>query len=323
MTTPDPQTDPIAGGGSTRLAFAVLKAALALGVIGLVAWALIGQFRRVPWDQIHPAPLPAALSVLCMAGVSGMQLVMFRRLLAAYGHTLPWPATLAAAWIPPLGKYVPGKVASVVGAVVIQRRSGVSGAVAVSVALMLDGLAVVTGLIVSSPLLYWHPAVRDRLPTAWAWAVGLAITGLVALHPRVFSALVNALLRLLRRQPLTAVPPARRMLLPVLAAFGQWLLAGLGLWLMTWSVVDVPVKEIPRFTATAALAMTFSYLALFAPGGLGVREGLYLLALGPVIGPAAAIVVVAMRVVQTIIELALAGIGAVMLRRVTPAVQPG
>jgi uncharacterized membrane protein YbhN (UPF0104 family) len=53
----------------------------------------------------------------------------------------------------------------------------------------------------------------------------------------------------------------------------------------------------------------------FTPGGLGIREGLYLLTLGPTVGPAAAIVVVAMRVVQTLIEVLLAAVGAMLLRR--------
>ena len=61
--------------------------------------------------------------------------------------------------------------------------------------------------------------------------------------------------------------------------------------------------------------MTVSYLMPFTPGGLGIREGLYLLTLGPTVGPAAAIVVVAMRVVQTLIEVLLAGVGAMLLRR--------
>ena len=62
--------------------------------------------------------------------------------------------------------------------------------------------------------------------------------------------------------------------------------------------------------------MTFSYLALFAPGGLGVREGIYLLVLSPVIGAEkTAIVVVALRLAQTLLELLLAAIGLWLLRR--------
>jgi hypothetical protein len=222
-----------------------------------------------------------------------------------------------AAWVPPLGKYVPGKVASIAGAVYIQRQNGVPGSVAVSVALMLDGLAVIAGLIVSTPLLLWEP-VRRQMPSAWMWCGALAVCGLVALHPRVFAALVNFLLKKLGRSPLSTVPSAKMYAIPVLSSFAQWVFAGLGLWCMTRSVTDVSVSLIPLFIATAAFAMTFSYLALFSPGGIGVREGLFLMTLGPMMGAEragmVAIVVVAMRVVQTLIELSLAGVGFAALR---------
>ena len=100
----------------------------------------------------------------------------------------------------------------------------------------------------------------------------------------------------------------------MLASFGQWLFAGLALWLMTDAVVDVPISRLPLFIASAALAMTVSYLTPFAPGGIGIREGLYLLTLGPLVGPTTAVVVVAMRVIQTVIEILLAGAGAWLMR---------
>src|SRR5207249_4749164 len=142
----------------------------------------------------------------------------------------------------------------------------------------------------------------------------MTAVGLVLLHPRVFVGMLNIALRRLKRQPITQIPPIRKYLWPVLASFGQWIFAGLALWFMTAAVTDVSPALIPLFIASAALAMTVSYLAPFAPGGIGVREGLYLLTLGPVIGPKVAIVVVAMRIVQTMIELLLAAVGAALLR---------
>jgi uncharacterized membrane protein YbhN (UPF0104 family) len=90
----------------------------------------------------------------------------------------------------------------------------------------------------------------------------------------------------------------------------------LALWWMTASVAEIPPKQIGVFISIAALAMTISYLALFAPGGIGVREAIYLgtLSAMPDIGPKAAIVVAMMRLMQTLIEMALAGIGMLVLK---------
>src|SRR5215203_1745875 len=116
-----------------------VKLALTLLVVWYVARALVAQFKAVAWEDLHLTPGFAILSILATLGVAGVQLLAFISLLRAYGHRLPWRAALAAAWIPPLGKYVPGKVASMASAVYIQRQNGVPGSVAVSVALMMDG----------------------------------------------------------------------------------------------------------------------------------------------------------------------------------------
>lgn len=299
-----------------RLALIAVKLALFAVVLGFVSAALIDLFGQIQWDAIHFRPHLVGLSLLSMLGVSTVQLIMFRTLLSAYGYRLPWGVTLGLAWVPPLGKYVPGKVAAIAGAIHLQRRHGVPGAVAVSVAVMLDGLAVIAGLVVSAPLLIWHEGLSRDLPRAWLWCLLLALGGIAVLHPRVFITLLNFLLTRLKRQPLKIVPSLGKFMLPVLAGFAQWVFAGLGLWLMARAVTDaVPPSMIPLFISTAALAMTFSYLALFAAGGLGVREGIYLVTLKSILGAPVAVVVIAMRIVQTLIELTLAGVGMALLRR--------
>jgi uncharacterized membrane protein YbhN (UPF0104 family) len=286
-------------------------------VLYFVISALVRQFRAVDWATVHFRFGPAAAAIACIAGVSAMQLVARWTLLMAYGYPLDWRVQLPAAWVPQLGKYVPGGIASVGGAVYILRRHGVPAAIGLSVAVLLDALAVMAGLIVSTPLLLWQP-VREKFPLAWLACAGLILVGVVTLHPRVFVALLNLALRLIKRQPIAETPALSKYAWPVLASFGQWLFAGFGLWFMTMSVTPTPPSLIPLFIASAALAMTVSYLMPFTPGGLGIREGLYLITLGPTIGPAVAIVVVAMRVVQTVIEIVLAGVGMWVMRTAPP-----
>jgi len=286
-------------------------------VLYFVIRALVRQFQAVEWSQVDLKVFPALAAIACVFGVSAMQLVARWTLLIAYGYPLNWRVQLPVAWVPQLGKYVPGGIASVGGAVYLLRKHGVPGAIGLSVAVLLDALAVMAGLIVSTPLLLWRP-VRERMPLAWLACAAMVIVGVIMLHPRVFVGLLNFALRLIKRQPIAQTPPLAKYLLPVLASFGQWLFAGFGLWFMTMAVTPVQLSMIPLFIASAALAMTVSYLMPFTPGGLGIREGLYLITLGPTIGPRVAIVVVAMRVIQTVIEILLAGIGAWVMRR-TPA----
>ena len=284
-------------------------------VLAFVAVALVRQLKQVEWSQVRFRAVPAAVAIACVLGVSGMQLAARWTLLIAYGYRLNWRVQLPAAWVPQLGKYVPGGIASVGGAVYLLRRHGVPSAVGLSVSVLLDALAVMAGLIVSTPLLLWGP-VRETLPMGWLAGAAMIVIGLVLLHPPIFVGLLNFALKKIRRQPIAQAPRLAQYRWPVLASFGQWVFAGFALWLMTAAVTTVDAKLIPLFIGSAALAMTVSYLMPFAPGGIGIREGLYLLTLGPTIGPAVAIVVVAMRLVQTLIEVLLAAVGWRVMRQV-------
>jgi uncharacterized membrane protein YbhN (UPF0104 family) len=104
--------------------------------------------------------------------------------------------------------------------------------------------------------------------------------------------------------------------LPILAGFAQWVCWGGALWFVSRAITDVGLHVLPRFIVIAALANTIAYLVIFAPGGIGFREIFLFLGLDPIIGHAsAALVVVAIRIVQTLVEIILAGIGMLILKR--------
>ena len=296
-----------------RRAITIVKAALCLIVVGAVTWALVKQLRQVNWTEVRFAPVPLVLSLLGLVGVSACQVAVRWTLLSAYGQRLSWRVQLPASWLPPLGKYLPGGVASIAGMVYLLRKYKVPGAVGLSVAVLLDAMAVIAGLIVSTPLLLWRP-VRERFPLAWVACVAMVIVGLVMLHPRIFVTVLNWGLAKLRRQPIATPPRLSQYVWPLAASFGQWLLAGVSLYFMALVITPVSWREIPLFVASAALAMTISYLTPFTPGGIGIREYVYLVTLRPLIGPQAALVAVVLRVFQTLLEIVLAIAGLLILR---------
>lgn len=292
---------------------ALIKWGLFAIVLAFVVYALGVQFRQIDWTTVHFRPLPLLLAVGCLLLVPPVQLVSYRTLLGAYAHAPSWKAMAAVAWVPPLGKYVPGKVASLVGAVYILRRFDIPAAIALSVVLAMDGLAVMSGLITGAPLLWWiNP--NGIIPAAL-----VIVMGVVCLHPVIFARIVNIVLKLTKRQPLDHVPDMKHYVIPVLCAFSQWLLAGMALWLIARSVAEVEVSQIPRFISIAGLGYTIGYLALFAPGGLGPRELVFQQAMKGLVIPMAmsAVAVVVMRIIQTLTELAAAGVGWMIYRQST------
>ncbi len=301
--------------GTGRAVASIVRWIIFVVVLGFVAYALWKQIIQIDWKTVRLRPLPLVGAFACLALVPPVQLLSYRTLLGAYAHQPPWRAMAAVAWVPPLGKYVPGKVASIVGAVYLLRKFQIPTAIALGVVLVMDGIAVLTGLITGSPLLLWEP-VNRLLPSAWLWCALAVTAGIVCLHPAVFARLLNLVLRRTGRPQLERMPDLRHYIVPVVCGFAQWVLAGAALWLIANSLTPVSLDRLILFISIAGLGYTISYLMLFAPGGLGPREAIFQFSLSNVIAPGiSAVTVVAMRVIQTCTELLAALIGIILLRR--------
>jgi glycosyltransferase 2 family protein len=308
-----------------KIALNVLKYALLLAVLWYVVATMRAELAKADaadWAALKPNWLLMALAGLCLVGVNSVQMISYRSLLRAYGAAPTWQQMAAIAWIPPLGKYLPGRVWALLGAIAMLKRFAINVAVAVSVVIMLDAFSVLMGLIISSPLLMTESVSRIVPAGRWLGALFVAC-GIIALSPPVFGRVLTMGLRLLKRPPLERLPRWSEYATPIACAIAQWLFAGGALWLASRSITPVSASDYPRFVMTAACAMTISYLAIFTVAGLGVREAIFLAMLPPLIpeGPTGTItvVVIAMRLLQTIVEVVLAGFGALMLKRETRA----
>jgi len=284
-------------------------------VVIFVARALVHRLAGVRWEEIHVQPYFLGLFILCMFAMTLPAAVTSRLLLASVCRPPRWREMLAISWLSRMGKYVPGKVLSVAGAVYLLRRRGVPGALATSIIFLNSLLLVIVGIMMAAPLVLWEPV---RKATSVGWVPGLALIGIgiLLLHPRILLATVNAVLRKLNRPPLQRMPRMRDYFKPVVCVLCHFPLAGLATWLLARSLTDVPAAWLGIYISGTALAATMGFLALFAPGGLGVREGILLLILTPSVGAEmAALIAVTLRLFQILIELIMAACALLILRR--------
>lgn len=106
---------------------------------------------------------------------------------------------------------------------------------------------------------------------------------------------------------------------------GAWWLQGatLGLTIQALSPDPIDWSQWPRWTGAAAVSMVGGFLAVFAPGGLGVREGLLMELLRQQVGPYEAVAAAVLwRAVTLVGELLIAGILWTFVRPTTPDRSP-
>jgi len=277
----------------------VIKWSLTAAVVVLVgwqAWQLWHQddIQRVEWN----------LGWLALAGVVYVvawlpSLWFWRRLLHAFGGRVRYADAARAFYCGHLGKYVPGKATVlVIRAGLIKDRGSRPGAAALAatyetllmvavgaaVAVALSPLLLTEELIARFPSIpYLDGAIgllqqtNDRAPYLPAAVVLVIVLCGMPLTSRVLSSISTRLTpQDLRAAGLEVRIGTRLLIAGTVAFLICWAMQGLCLGLVLRGVSPGPfdLADWPVWTAGIALATVSGFVVLFAPGGIGVREGL-------------------------------------------------
>jgi glycosyltransferase 2 family protein len=279
-----------------------------LAGLAIVVFAARSLARN--WEELRSQPLEWSvrpgwllLSAMVVWLMYALLIVAWRVMLAAWGQRLGgWEA--ARIWtVSSLGKYLPGKVWAIAGMAVMSQRAGVAPWAATGSAVVLQVLAVGTGaalagLTGAGALEAAHPGARAALALMVAGAV-LGV-GLLLWPP-----LLRQLLRFAAPGSVAdRAPSVRGIVFGILANLIAWVGYGTALWLLARGLLPgVRLAWLPAIAVFAASYLA-GFLALFAPGGIGVREGLFILMLQQPLGIAAATALaLASRLLLTITEL--------------------
>lgn len=264
-------------------------------------WAEVRDLRaqlRTDWSGV----LLASAAVFASYGV----------LIATWQATVrAWGARLAARdgariwFISNLGRYLPGKVWQVGAMGLMARQAGVApeaavgSAVVVSLVHLLVGFAVVAGT--GRDLLTRYVPPGSPLPFVLA-----LLSGGVLAMPWLLPPLARTASRVTGR---TFAPPALPPRAIWAAAAGSavaWALQGLGFHLLGGALLGHSTGDAAASVAVFTLSYQLGFVALFAPGGIGVREvSMHALLVGAVLAaPAeATLLVVASRLWLTVLEI--------------------
>jgi glycosyltransferase 2 family protein len=307
----------------TRLTRLAANPWLRLGLLALVL-AFCGYALYREWPQVATSLhrlhwYSLAGSLLAAMGGSCCMMLAWRAILADLGSPLPVLAAARVSFIAQLAKYVPGAVWAFAAQVelghdyrVPRRRSLAS--VVTSLAVMVGsgvGVALVT-LPVSSPAVlrqYW-------------WVMCSVPVLLAVLCPPVLGRILDRLLALLRFQPLERRPTWQGLRRAVAWNLAGWLALGVAIWVLAGDMAGLRTGSFVLFAGGYALAYSAGMLMVFLPSGIGARDLILVAALSQALphGTAVAVALVA-RVVTTLSDLALGGLGIAVGRR--PAGQAG
>jgi hypothetical protein len=239
--------------------------------------------------------LSAALVFLTYA----MQIESWRRIIGGWEQHIGFGPAARAWSLANLGRYVPGKVWSVAGLVVLARQAGVDPGPAAASAFVVQALALGTGAAVVAAA---TPHAAPPLRLLAAGAAGLGTIGVL-----VWPSTARLLARLVRNvatlAPLTAGAAVAGATLTVLS----WITYGVALWLLARGLLPDATLPVTQAVGAFTLGYILGVLALFAPGGVGIRELVLVGLLSPSLGGGGAVALsLGSRVLLTLLEAATA-----------------
>lgn len=287
----------------------------------IIKWMLVitiflflGKMVWENWNQVKDAsftlrPFPLILSTLIFAFSYFIQIWAWYLITMKLGIAIPIRETLESWFYSQLGKYLPGKVWLLLSRIYSYGSKGKSKKV-ISVALYFEMVTVIVagGFIFLTALLFF----KEAPPFFQGKQIGLLfflfILTSLSLHPRILQKAFNWVLVRFKKEPMVLSISYPDILWILFYCILAWGVGGLGFYLFVDSVYPVSSTYGLFLTGALAISSTAGLIAIFAPSGLGVREGalVYLLStIMPV--PIAVVISILTRLWMTLIEIGLIG----------------
>ncbi|OPY85143.1 MAG: hypothetical protein A4E71_02268 [Smithella sp. PtaU1.Bin162] len=210
----------------------------------------------------------------------------------------------ARAWsFSQLGKYIPGRAG-----LILVRLDAYGGYPQRTVAVA-TFVEFITAFIASCLLVLFSVLFLEDIiaPYFKIMALTLSLLLLILLHPRLLKPVTNSLLKIIKREPITAFPSFGLILKFVLINFLIGIPYGLGLFYAMNCFADIELNLAIPITGIYYAASLVGLAALFAPAGLGVREGIIFLLLPAMLAKGIVIAgTIMIRIISIAVEISLA-----------------
>ncbi|CAN5895792.1 lysylphosphatidylglycerol synthase transmembrane domain-containing protein [soil metagenome] len=249
--------------------------ALAAYVVAKVGVSLVHGLADI---RTHPLESPPNWGVIALSGLvflvaHAVLVETWRSVLGCWDEHLPfWSA--ARVWsVSNLGRYVPGKVWQIGIMGTMARQLQVSPIAASGSALLGTLVNIVAGFAVA--LVSGRALLISQVPPQMR---GLAIAAVAAavsallLMPFIIPRLAPILGRVLGR-PLAATLPVRAIVYSLVGNTVAWLAYGAAFQLFVRGVLGSAAGAYPSYLAAYTSSYLIGYIFLFAPAGVGFREG--------------------------------------------------
>ena len=277
-------------------------------------FVFLGKMVWDNWSQVKDAPftlqpLPFILSTITFVFSYFIQIWAWYLITLKLKIALSPSETLKTWFYSQLGKYLPGKVWLLLGRFYFYESKGKSKK-SISVALYFEMVTIImaAGVIFLAGLISFKEARSFYTVNQLWWWILPFILAFCAIHPRVLEKILNWVLFKFKKESISLSISYSDILWILFICIVSWVVGGVGFYLFVDSVYPVAPQYILFLTGALAISSTLGLIAIFAPSGLGVREGVLVYLLSLMMPPPIAVIIsILTRIWMTLIEIGLIG----------------
>ena len=262
------------------------------------------------WDEIASTTSgadPAILVAGVVTGLASMALIGlgWRRCLSLLGVRPSMMRVFYGYFVGQLGKYVPGGIWPIVGRAEMARRDGVSASIAYGSTALSMGITYLAAILTVAGAFLTGGASDGGLE--W-WPVLLLLPiGFLALHPVVVRWALALLSRFRKRELEVLVPSWATSVSLLIQHVPSWFGISTATWLVA-STLSPGAVSFRNIVLATCLSWVVGFLAVGVPGGIGVREAVFVATATTLpMGTAAAVSLIA-RILFIVVDLLGAGL---------------
>ena len=224
---------------------------------------------------------------------------IWRNLLNKFSSGLSFKKAFKIWFYSNLGKYVPGKIWSVMGMVYMCEKEGIPKAATFTSAILNQLLNIIGGLI----LVLILSGTKFLSGMSKLYYLPLILVFVISLYPRVMEKILNWGLKKLKKEPVKVNLSFKENLFFTLLFMLAWGVYGVAFNIFILSLTDYSFNLWPFLTSIFVFSYILGFLSIFVPGGLGVREGIlvfYLSSYFPL--PVATLIALLSRLWMSVVE---------------------
>ncbi|MFQ5867722.1 MAG: lysylphosphatidylglycerol synthase domain-containing protein [bacterium] len=287
----------------------VLKIAIALLILFFLIAGLFRTWNQIDLHKLNFRWLPLLLSVPVLMLYFCFFVACWLAILKNLGAELPFSQGFKIVFYSQLGKYLPGKFWVLAAKVLLCQKLAISKSTSFFAIGLEVGLTTVAGILVFLTGLLME---RDYGLTVQPVYLGMtAILLLVAVHPKILSKVLNFFLTILKKEKVKIELTFSQLATLLGYYFLNWLCFGIAFFFLVNSISSFPFMKVPILAGSFAISVVVGMVSIFAPGGIGVREGVLVLFLHNFFPlPLAIAISLISRLWITLVELIMVGISA-------------